>query len=213
MFLSFSFHFLSLSFHAIMKTWYRYNLNTKSHKVAGNAKPTKKSKTEKKTNLLDTSWTQHWSTLEVACAQLGRSFHWNRSTLTTQSIVTWWHCVCLWVLRVEQNLKQVPDTTKLLCLNVHVTGSGRHAQKQAGWSAVATLLPRLWLAQGPRATCATSWTLLIGLSRLPLSALNWMGVGISVKYCEIRCSGILNRTVCWPFRMWQGPETRPVTKY
>ena len=39
----------------------------------------------KKTNLLDTSWTQHWSTLEVACAQLGRSFHWNRSTLTTQS--------------------------------------------------------------------------------------------------------------------------------
>ena len=78
-------HFLSLSFHAIMKTWYRHNLNTKSHKVAGNAKPTKKSKTEKKTNLLDTSWTQHWSTLEVACAQLGRSFHWNRSTLTTQS--------------------------------------------------------------------------------------------------------------------------------
>ena len=78
-------HFLSLSFHAIMKTWYRHNLNTKSHKVAGNAKPTKKSKTEK-TNLLDTSWTQHWSTLEVACAQLGRSFHWNRSTLTTQSI-------------------------------------------------------------------------------------------------------------------------------
>ena len=70
-----------------MKTWYRHNLNTKSHKVAGNAKPTKKSKTEKKTNLLDTSWTQHWSTLEVACAQLGRSFHWNRSTLTTQCII------------------------------------------------------------------------------------------------------------------------------
>ena len=103
--------------------------------------PRKSQKLKKKTNLLDTSWTQHWSTLEVACAQLGRSFHWNRSTLTTQSIVTWWHCVCLWVLRVEQNLKQVPDTTKLLCLNVHVTGSGRHAQKQAGWSAVATLLP------------------------------------------------------------------------
>ena len=38
-----------------------------------------------KTNLLDTSWTQHLSTLEVVCAQLGRSFHWNRSTLTTQS--------------------------------------------------------------------------------------------------------------------------------
>ena len=82
-------HFLSLSFHAIIKTWYRHNLNTKSHKVAFNAKPTKKSKIEKKkTNLLDTSWTQHWSTLEVACAQLGRSFHWNRSTLTTQS--TFW---------------------------------------------------------------------------------------------------------------------------
>ena len=140
---------------------------------------------------------------QVACAKC----------MFERPIVTWWHCVYLWVLRVEQNLKQVPDTTKLLCLNVHVTGSGRHAQKQAGWSAVATLLPRLWLAQGPRAKCATSWTLLIGLSRLPLSALNWMGVGISVKYCEIRCSGILNRTVCWPFRMWQGPETRPVTKY
>ena len=41
----------------------------------------------KKTNLLDTNWTQHWSTLEVACAQLGRSFHWNRSTLTTQCTV------------------------------------------------------------------------------------------------------------------------------
>ena len=45
----------------------------------------RKSQKLKKTNLLDTSWTQHWSTLEVACAQLGRSFHWNRSTLTTQS--------------------------------------------------------------------------------------------------------------------------------
>ena len=69
--------------------WYRHNQNTKSHKVAGNAKPTKKSKNWKKTNLLDTSWTQHC--LEVACAQLGRSFHWNRSTLTTQSIILLWY--------------------------------------------------------------------------------------------------------------------------
>lgn len=127
--------------------------------------------------------------------------------------VTWWHCVCLWGLRVEQNLKQVPDTTKLLCLNVHVTGSGRHAQKQAGWSAVATLLPRLWPAQGPRATCANPvlherfWSVWAGChSQL------WTGwVCISVKYCEVRCSGILNRTVCWSFLRdvaWAWDQTR-----
>ena len=46
--------------------------------------PVKSQQTEKHELAFDTGWTQHWSSLEVAAAQLGRSFHWNRSTLTTQ---------------------------------------------------------------------------------------------------------------------------------
>ena len=107
--LSVSFHFLFICFLPLLPhrfslqetlwTWTSYDHENmvdigRHNQIGGhtNSKAMQKPREEstnwkKKTNLLDTSWTQHLSTLEVVCAQLGRSFHWNRSTLTMQGTV------------------------------------------------------------------------------------------------------------------------------